>query len=258
MSKIFVTGDKHGDYYQLSDQLSSIPGLTKKDVVIILGDHGTLYYGARDDKHKKKLVFNLPTTFIMIRGNHDRRPSSEEYDHHIVHIDNESYCGDFYVDPNFPNILYTMEYGWYRFGSKKVFIIGGAYSVDKFKRLEMQQLGFAQYHWFADEQLNSEEQANAIALYRDTAKDVGEHYIMSHTCPQKYKPYDTFMSGINQKLVDGSMEEWLDKFEKLELYSEWYCGHWHIERSIDKMRFTYNTLRIFDDVEENTNESLSE
>lgn len=257
MGKIFITGDKHGDYFFLAEKLEKLK-TTKNDVVIILGDHGTLYYGANDDRHKKKLVSNMPATFIMIRGNHDRRANAEEYEHKLIYVDSPNYCGSFYVDENYPNILYTMEYGWYRFGSQNVFVVCGAYSVDKFKRLEMQQNGFSQYHWFADEQLSVHEQFDAINSYNDNASLYENHCIMSHTCPQKYKPWDTLLDGINQSLVDQSMEIWLDKIEQKSLYSNWYCGHWHIERRIDKMCFLYNDIKIFDYVKENENEGLSE
>ncbi|MDO4851260.1 MAG: hypothetical protein Q4A93_05300 [Actinomycetota bacterium] len=41
-------------------------------------------------------------------------------------------------------------------------------------------------------------------------------------------------------MVDTSTEVWLDRIERRLDYKKWYCGHWHIEKSIDRMRFMYN------------------
>lgn len=249
MSRIFVTGDKHGSYDQIRTQLEELH-TTKKDVVIVLGDHGTLYYGAKDDKRKKKVVSNLPATFIMIRGNHDRRAASEEYAHMLIHFNTEEFEGSFYVDPEYPTILYTKEYGWYRFGSKRVFVINGAYSVDKYYRLEMKRLGFSQYHWFENEQLSDEERIDAIQEYTAGIDQNKPHILMTHTCPLKYKPWDKLMSGVDQSKVDKSTEQWLDVVEESNEYEKWYCGHWHIERNVDKIRFMYDDVELFDETKE--------
>lgn len=260
MGKVFITGDKHGSYEKLSAQLVALQ-TTKDDVVIVLGDHGTLYYGPRDDKRKKKMVANLPATFIMVRGNHDRRASSEEYNHQLIQITEPLYEGSFYVDPDYPSILYTTEYGWYRFGSRRVFVINGAYSVDKYRRLEMQAIGLSQYHWFADEQLDAYEQHDAIKLYSEREPADEPIYIMTHTCPLKYKPWDKLMGCVDQSTVDESMEKFLDLIDMCSLYEKWYCGHWHIDRSVDSMRFMYDDLELFDEIntqKETVHESISE
>ena len=253
MSRVFVTGDKHGRYDDLIKKLKDFQ-TTKNDVVIVLGDHGTLYYGPKDDRHKKKFVSSIPATFIMIRGNHDRRASAAEYPHKAEYFNTPMYEGDFWYDPEFPSILYTKEYGWYRFGTKQVFVVNGAYSVDKQLRLQMRALGFSNYHWFEDEQLSEQERNSAITCYINNAPDC-MHYVMSHTCPIQYKPWDKLLSGVDQNSVDESMENWLKVLESSMPYQKWYCGHWHIERSIDRMRFMYEDVELFNEVEETKDES---
>ncbi|MEE1477261.1 MAG: hypothetical protein U0K11_12700, partial [Fusobacterium sp.] len=39
-----------------------------------------------------------------------------------------------------------------------------------------------------------------------------------------------------------STEEWLQKIEDKLKYKKWYCGHFHIEKSIDKIRFAYDDI----------------
>ena len=37
--------------------------------------------------------------------------------------------------------------------------------------------------------------------------------------------------------VDKNIEEWLDHIEGMLDYGRWYCGHYHIDKTIDKVRF---------------------
>ena len=66
--------------------------------------------------------------------------------------------------------------------------------------------------------------------------------ILSHTCPFKYIPRDMFLSQIDQATVDDTMEHWMDLVEGDIPYAKWYCGHWHTDRSVDKIRFMYNDI----------------
>lgn len=246
MSRIFITGDKHGDYAALASQLKTAE-TNKNDVVVVLGDHGTLYYGEDKDNYKKKIVSRLPASFIMIRGNHDRRPTSDVYKHYRIYVDTPTHQGIFYVDPNFPNILYTTEYGLYRFGTKECFVIGGAYSVDKFRRLGMQELGFSTYHWFHDEQLSEDERE--AAEHQLTELKNSNIDILSHTCPFDDRPVDQFLPSIDQSMVDNTMEQWMNKIKTIQ-HRNWYCGHWHVDRTTENVRFLYNDLILYDEVEE--------
>ena len=47
--------------------------------MIVLGDNGVNYWGGKRDKALKKKLEALPITFMMIRGNHDQRPSKKIY-----------------------------------------------------------------------------------------------------------------------------------------------------------------------------------
>lgn len=95
-------------------------------------------------------------------------------------------------------------------------------------------------NWFSDEQPSDEikqyvkEKLDACGWKMDL--------VLSHTCPQKYVPIEAFMPGLDQKLVDHSTEEWLDQIENKLDYNAWYCGHWHIDKRIDKMHFLMHSV----------------
>ena len=66
--------------------------------------------------------------------------------------------------------------------------------------------------------------------------------VLSHTCPYKYEPRDAFLPMIDQNTVDDSTERWLDGIEEKVDYTAWLCGHWHIEKQIDKLRFLFHDV----------------
>jgi len=73
-------------------------------------------------------------------------------------------------------------------------------------------------------------------------KQVAEKHfdvILSNTCPFKYEPTEVFLPVIDQSTVDTSTEHWLDKIEEAVNYKAWFCGHWHIDKRIDKIHFLY-------------------
>ena len=58
---------------------------------------------------------------------------------------------------------------------------------------------------------------------------------------------------MNQATVDNSTEQWLNTIEKRLEYKAWYCGHWHINKRIDRMHFlmeSYEEIQL-GEVQEN-------
>ena len=69
--------------------------------------------------------------------------------------------------------------------------------------------------------------------------------VLSHTVPLKYEPVEVFMSCIDQSKVDKSTETWLDSIEDRLTYRHWYAGHYHTEKSIDKLTILFESIREF-------------
>ena len=240
---IYVTGDKHG-HFEPIEYLCDRFGTTKDDVMIVLGDLGVNYYGGRRDKSRKKYLASMPITIMAVRGNHERRPSTEW---ETRRIENDSVRGTFVVEPGYDSILYAKDGEMYELntneGWKRAFVIGGAYSVDKYHRLAEYEAGNSNMLWFEDEQLSPEEM-DAVA--KNLASYDGVDYILTHTCPLSMEPKDMFLSYVDQSTVDTSTEEFLDRIkdmleEKNVTYKTWFCGHWHTDRvAPDNFRFMFN------------------
>ena len=229
---IYLTGDIHGNPTQVELFCSKMQ-LTEKDTIIMLGDVGLNYYGGKRDRLPKRILSSLPVTFLCIHGNHENRPQNiPEYKPTIWN------GGRVLVDEEHPNILFAEDGEIYDLDGKKALAIGGAYSVDKFYRL---QRGFG---WWADEQ-PSELTKRKVEGVVNECKDID--IILSHTCPKKYIPTEMFLPMIDQSSVDNSTEEWLDTIEEAVDYKAWYCGHWHTDKRIDKMHFLFTTFESFGD-----------
>lgn len=136
MGRVFVTGDTHyKEEYQKVERLCEVADTSKDDYLIILGDHGCNYFGEKKDRRMKKYLESLPISFVLVKGNHDQRPSKKLC--REVEVQNSCVSGNFLIDPNYPSILYPHMFGAYSVLRRPAFIIGGAYSVDKYYRLQM-------------------------------------------------------------------------------------------------------------------------
>lgn len=74
-------------------------------------------------------------------------------------------------------------------------------------------------------------------------------YILSHTCPYKYRPTHLFLPQIDQSTVDTTMEIFLDDVEQNIEYDQYYFGHYHgDERLWDKgCMLYYKPIKILED-----------
>lgn len=224
----YITGDIHGDIYPLLYLIKKYE-LTNNDTIILLGDVGLNFYGNKIDNKKKKLLNNTGVKFLCIHGNHEIRPYNIETYHEFEFVD-----GIVYREKTYPNINFAKDGEVYDLDGIKAICIGGAYSIDKKQRIKTNG------YWWPDEQPSLEIKKTVIDKLNSINWKVD--VVFSHTCPEKYIPIEAFLSNVKQEEVDRSTEEWLGKIENKLTYNKWYCGHWHINKIIDKMCFLYNGI----------------
>ena len=224
---VYLTGDIHGDPERVVQFcLSMKPRRT--DTIILLGDVAANYTGGQRDEWVKQTLEKLKIYILCIHGNHEMRPST------IESYKLKEWCGGMvWYEEAYPHLLFAKDGEIYTIEGKSYLAIGGAYSVDKSYRLERN------YGWWADEQ-PSEEIKHFVESQIDKIKRVD--YVLSHTCPFKYEPREAFLNFIDQSTVDDSTERWLDKIEETLEYKLWFCGHWHIDKRIDKMHFLFKSF----------------
>jgi 3-oxoacid CoA-transferase subunit A len=224
---IYITSDTHGRFNHLTDFLLS-DEITESDVLIILGDTGFNYDAVPGSGLRRKAPMNWYNVPILcIQGNHELRP------HHIdTYREVEWNGGIVYREDKYPNLLFAKDGEIYTIEGLRHIAIGGAYSVDKYYRLTRG------YGWWQDEQPSEEIKAYVESQLASNPIDI----ILSHTCPFKYEPIEMFLSGIDQSTVDTSTEHWLDQIEETTDYKAWYCGHWHVDKRVDKMHFLFHSI----------------
>lgn len=226
---IYYTGDTHGAVSRII-RFCKAQKLTERDTLVILGDVGVNYDRNGRDAQGKTALASLSPMVFCIHGNHECRP------HHIPSYRLEDWNGGkVWREEAYPNLLFARDGDIYTLEGKSHLVLGGAYSVDKYYRL------IRGYAWWPDEQPDDDAKQRAQAALDTCGWKVDT--VLSHTCPYKYEPREAFLPMIDQSSVDDSTERWLDTIEDHLSYKRWYCGHWHINKRIDKMHF------LFEDVE---------
>ena len=242
ITKWILTGDTHG---QVDTRLGNIarnveytPGET---AVIILGDAGVNFYCNKSEKKKKHQLSKHGMRVYCVRGNHEERPENLGYE---VAWD-EDVHGNVYMDPDNANIRYFMDGGEYNINSHSVLTIGGAYSVDKYWRLQRAAAAGQSFSgWFKDEQLTPDEMeaiGNKVAN-----KDFD--FVFTHTCPFSWEPTDLFLGYVDQSTVETGMELWMDELRKHIGFGVWCFGHFHADRverpCVEQFYWDYEDMEV--------------
>lgn len=215
-----ITGDTHGQTaYRLSLIQENMPEYNPAETaVIILGDVGFNYYLKKSDWKNKHRASKYGYTLYCLRGNHESRVENLSG---MTRIYDENVDGFVWMEEEFPLIKYfDDDYGEYTINGHSCLTIGGAYSVDKWYRLQ------CDLQWFADEQLTQQEMNACAQLVK------GKHYdfVLTHTCPISWEPSDLFLHCVNQSTVDKTMEVWMDQLKDTFFWGVWCFGHFHADR----------------------------
>lgn len=224
---IYITGDIHGNTSQIKYVMDKV-NCKLDNVIIQLGDSGFNYYLNKKDKLIKDFVYNYDINWFVIRGNHDANPINND---NMMFV--EQYGNYGFIEKDYPNIFYAENGRVYNIQGNIFLVLGGAYSVDKWYRLEVG------YKWFVDEQM-SEKERNNFFLFNDKLK---VDTILSHTCPYENMPKHLFLSQIDQSTVDNSMEYFLQEVKEKIEYNNWFFGHFHANEEIEE-----NMYMLYDGV----------
>ncbi len=227
-----IRGDTHGGTNWITEQLKDYQ--PEQTAIIILGDAGFNFFLNKRDQQIKEYVEQFGYYIYAVRGNHEMRP---EHLPSLIHEYDKNVEGWVIYEPDYPHIRYFDEYASpiYTINGYRCLVLNGAYSVDKWYRLNRAGMTEETNNpkrtgWFADECLTKEEMEE-IEHYIDNSGNYTFDFVFSHTCPKKYQPTDLFLSFIDQSTVDESMELWMDKLsEKIVVNIAWLYGHYHKDR----------------------------
>lgn len=220
VKKFWITADTHGAVASRLNALLYVDNfIPEENALIILGDSGLNYYLNKKDQIHKREVENEGVYIYCVRGNHEARPKDVKGLHRIH---DENVGGTVWIEDEFPHIRYFSDWGIYNIQGLRTLVVGGAYSVDKYYRLER---GFK---WFENEQLSIGEMNSC--LHNITLEPNKFDLILTHTCPLSFQPTDLFLGFIDQSTVDNSMEVWMEKLAHAVEWNIWLFGHYHADR----------------------------
>ena len=224
MNNIWITGDVHSNTSSFKQRINSyIQEADETDSLICLGDVG-IKYGEQTQGSLRKEMKKFPGTIYVMRGNHDTRYWRDySFDDSWVVEDNLLY------QKKYDNIKYIKDWGGlYNINDNNILFIPGAYSIDKYYRLNKG------YPYEFDEQLSWKEQNSLYDLAIANKNNID--YVCSHTAPYCTQPYykDLFLSFIDQSQIDNHMEKFLDEIYSIvgKNVKRWYFGHYHDDRNV--------------------------
>lgn len=235
---IYVTGDTHGDYDWSKLNTTNWPeqkSLNKSDYLIICGDVAVRWFDTRpygslhpQDKYIIEWYENKPFTTLFVDGNHENFNALYEYpvtewNGGKVHQISDS-------------VYHLMRGQVFTIDGKTFFTMGGAASIDKYRREE-------NVSWWDAEMPNREELEEGIANLEKYNFKVD--YVVTHCCGTSLIPALLPFGGESDTLT--SYFDHLELDFKLD-FTHWYFGHYHKDRQIDsKHTCLYQNVEKLDD-----------
>lgn len=225
----YITGDTHGEHGRFSaDELSK---LSEGDYLFVCGDFGFLFYpkgttGYSTQQNELDMLSEKPYTICFVDGNHENFDLIKEYPI-------EYWCGG-KIHRIRPNVIHLMRGQVYTIDGKKVFTMGGAYSLDKYMRKE----GLS---WWSDELPNNDEYKEAIYNLREAGNEVD--LILTHTAPREA----IRLMGKYPDMHDAELTGFLEWIMYEVKFGKWFFGHWHTDRKVmPNMRAVYYDISLED------------
>ena len=238
MSKVYVTGDIHGDPTRFSmDNFPEQRELTKDDYVIILGDFGLVWNGSREENYWQEWLDNKPFTTLFVCGNHENFDMLNDYP--VV-----DFCGG-KAHKIRGNIYHLMRGYVFEIADKKFFAFGGASSHDiqdgildpydyinnpgEFRKIynNWKKLGkifrVKGFSWWPQEMPNEDEMNRGIANLESANWKVD--YVITHCFPQSVASAMGFFE-------PDKLTNYFDIINEKLLFEKWFAGHYHREQQI--------------------------
>ena len=232
---IFVCGDTHNDYDVKKLTMKNWPEqkeLTLDDFLIVLGDFGVPWSNDPDNR-KDQYMINFygqrRFTTLVIPGNHDNYerifnlPEVEMFGNTVRRLWN--------------NIFFLKRGEVYEINGKKIFTMGGGFSIDKARRKN-------RVSWWEEEipsYFEMQRGLESLARY-DNSVD----YILTHTCSNvTFEKLNEFII-LDYKLKgEEVLRKYFDEIERKVDFKEWHFGHFHDDIVIDKKHFLHYNGKPF-------------
>lgn len=216
---VYVRGDIHGDFNEVLTFRDKME-LNRNDSLIILGDAAICWRKDRVDMRSyinKWEAYEDTPMLYFIDGNH------ENFDI-LKSLPIED--GEGIVSKH----IHWLTRGTVKeFEGKKCLCIGGADSIDKFRRTK-------HLSWWPDEQITDED----ISIIDVDTYD----YVFTHCCPRSVlNEYLPLLADFvfDQNEIDHTSEDKLELVKNFISFKQWWFGHYH-----QNVRLNDNFMCLYD------------
>lgn len=226
---IHITGDTHGDYVRFIENNLGDYNWSEDDYLIICGDFGFVFLDSYVERSYLDYMEQKPYTILFCDGNHESFPLLDSYPEEEWHGGRIHRIRD--------NVFHLMRGQVYEIDGKKIFTMGGAYSIDK----EYRKLGYS--YW--EEELPSKEE------YEEATSNLTKHnnkvdIIITHTAPNtaidllKDSLSKEDLEKSNSDEGDSELRAFLERIYNEVEFEKWFFGHFHCDRQLnEKLRAVY-------------------
>ena len=236
MTKLYITGDCHGDFNRFATK--KFPQLKEmgRDVyIIICGDHGGVWAGEQADRHKLDWLEDKPFTTLFVDGNH------ENFDLLNAYPEQEWHGGR--VHEVRPHVLHLIRGQVFEIRGLTWFTMGGAASHDiedgildpnvpdfKYRYWMLRRMNalfrVLGCSWWPEEMPSEAEYAEAEGNLERAGWSVD--CVLTHCAP----------TSVTKALVPSyqpdKLTDFLETVRQQCQFSRWFCGHYHLNRVIDE------------------------
>lgn len=216
----YITGDTHGGrdigwLWRLKGQVKP------EDYLIIAGDCG-LFWVDDCTADFRYWLSEFGCTVLFIDGNHDDHAKLSRLDTAQMFGADVGIAGD---------RLYHLRRGRvYEIEGKRWFCFGGGQSVDRGRRRPY-------VDWWDEEVPSREEFERGVDSLIAVRWKVD--YVLTHTAPAEVLKELSWASEAKKEDPTTFM---LNRFWDLLTFEKWYCGHFHVDQSVWRIRFLFNRV----------------
>lgn len=228
-SRIYVTGDCHGEYQKLSKKSFPVQReMTKADYVIITGDFGYWNPLLKEQQYWLRWLEERAFSVLWIDGNHENFALLNQ-------IPVTSWHGG-YVQFISPTVIHLMRGQVYEIAGKKIFTFGGASSHDadvildenapelkrKIRGLRTRKIPYRirNVEWWEQELPSQEEMDEGIRNLQKHNWEVD--FVFSHCCAGSIQ-----RQYFGTEYKEDVLTEYLETIRQKCSYHRWFFGHYH-------------------------------
>lgn len=216
---IYIIGDIHGDFDLVDVKFEEFKNpitLEKKNILFVAGDAGfaNSYENESSKAQRIEHLNCLPFIIIVILGNHENYDVIESFPETTI------FGAQCYKEDDV-DVYYAKNGQIFDIDGVRFFTFNGGLSIDKEKRLQMQEKFNKKFWW--PQEVKTEDFPAAYQYYCTQQVD----YVITHDVPLSiFNKLITFIPGRFKDQIC-PLQDFLQRLYNVGNFKHWYAGHYH-------------------------------